>query len=442
MAPKRRELVWVATGQALCLAVGFLSVKILTNLMGVAAYGQLMLGISIAALISLFVYGPLGQAAIRFYSVCRERGDLRDYVGAFRTIHTRLLWTMVLLAFAMTLAMHRLVDGVWPYLVAAAVLYSAITGMNHSLLSMFSGMRRRDVVALHQGGESMARLFGALTAMFLVGVSPSAALSGYALGSLLVLVSLVTVARSAAGPLSPEPLKGSAARGTVTGQARTTIYGEIWEYVLPFLAWAAIGYTFIHGDRWMLQGVRGPEAVGAYMAIYQIGSALPNAIISVMSQYLEPLVFERVEASGAGGCMQEATSLIRGAVLYVCIVLIGIATIASVWSTEIIDFIANPEVARHSHILTWIVAGTGTIGLAQILTIPGLAMRRPSAYLSAKAIAAITLLGTAYFGASQRGVEGVAIALVVSGSVYLVCVLVINTRLAVNQSRESEAKGH
>ena len=96
MIRERRELIWVAAGQVLTLSIGVLSINILTNIMGAAQYGQLMLGISIAALISLFIYGPLGQAAIRFYSVCRRRGDLGNYICAFRRIHTRLLWLLLL----------------------------------------------------------------------------------------------------------------------------------------------------------------------------------------------------------------------------------------------------------------------------------------------------------------------------------------------------------
>jgi O-antigen/teichoic acid export membrane protein len=429
MLRERQELVWIAAGQTFTLGIGFLSVKILTNIMGAASYGQLMLGISLAALINLFIYGPLGQAAMRFYSLCRERGDLGNYFCAFRDIHTRLLRTLLLPTFAMATVLQLVVGGVWPYLVAAAMLYSAIAGINHSFLSMLSGMRRRAAVAIHQSGDSAARLFGAVTAMLIVGISPAAALLGYAAGSLLVLGSLFRVAGSAVEIDLLRPQRSPPLVGTASGVAEKTLYGEIWQYVQPFLAWAAISYAFMHGDRWILQGVRGPEAVGTYVAIYQIGSALPNAIISIISQYLEPIVFERAEASGAVRYQMDGATLLQRAVLYIGLLLIVIVALASVWSREIIDLVASPGFTRNSSLLAWIVAGTGVIGIAQILTIQGLAMRQPSAYLSAKAMAALVLLGAAYIGAIHRGAEGVAMALVVAGTAYLISVLLVNARL-------------
>jgi O-antigen/teichoic acid export membrane protein len=108
--------------------------------------------------------------------------------------------------------------------------------------------------------------------------------------------------------------------------------------------------------------------------------------------------------------------------------------ITSVWSMEIVEFVTAPEFTQHSGLLAWIVAGTGLIGLGQILTIKGFAMRRPSAYIGSKAVAAIALLGAAYFGATRRGAEGVAMALVAAGSVYLVSVLYVNARLVRHES--------
>jgi O-antigen/teichoic acid export membrane protein len=322
---------------------------------------------------------------------------------------------------------------VWPPVVAAAILSAIVTGINHGLISMFSAMRRRAVVATHQSGESAARLLGAVTAMLIAGASPSAALFGYASGSLLVLGSLIRIAGTA-GELDGVRRQRFLSAGAAAETTPKAVYSEIWRYVRPFLLWAAIGYAFLHGDRWMLQGVRGTEAVGIYVAIYQIGSAIPNAVISVISQHLEPLVFERVEASDAIGNRANETTLIRRAVLYIGMLMTALVLTACMWSREIIDFVVGAEFARYSNLLPWVVAGTAITGLGQVLTIQGLAMRRPSAYIGPKLVATNTLLVAAYFGAEQRGAEGVAMALVAAGSVYLVTVLIANARLARDES--------
>jgi len=227
----------------------------------------------------------------------------------------------------------------------------------------------------------------------------------------------------------PKQQRPSVAPGA-GGAGEQTLYEEIRSYILPFLVWAAIGYAFLHGDRWVLQGVRGPEAVGAYVAIYQIESALPNAMVAVISQYLEPLVFERFEAAETAEQQREGMVLIQKAALYIGLFLVLIVSIAAAWSEEITGFVTTSEFTHHAGLLTWIIAGAGLVGLGQILTIQGLAMRRPSSYIAPKAIAAAVLLGAAFFGATQRGAEGVAMALVAAGTVYLVSVLAVNARLS------------
>jgi O-antigen/teichoic acid export membrane protein len=276
-------------------------------------------------------------------------------------------------------------------------------------------------------------LLGALIAMLIAGVSPATALLGYAAGSLLIFGSLFRVASTADELHRARPQRSPIA-GTVSSAAHTRIYGEIWQYVLPFLTWAAIGFAFMHGVRWMLQGVRGSEAVGTYMAIYQIGSALPNAVTAIISQHIEPLVFERAETSRSVQNELEGAALIRRAAFYTGLFLVAMVAIASVWSKEIVEFVTTPAIARHASVLAWVVAGTSMIGIAQILTIQGLALLQPSAYLICKSVAAIALLGAAYFGATLRGVDGVAMALALAGVVYLISVLYVNARLVQHQS--------
>ena len=83
----RHELAWVVTGQLLAFLGGFAGIKILTNVLGPEGYGQLALGLTIAGLLNMFVYGPIGQVVLRFFSVYRERGELSIYFTILKNAH-------------------------------------------------------------------------------------------------------------------------------------------------------------------------------------------------------------------------------------------------------------------------------------------------------------------------------------------------------------------
>lgn len=72
----RHEMIWVVVGQILAFLGAFAGIKILTNVMRPEGYGQLALGMTIAGLLNMFIYGPIGQVVGRFFSVCREKNEL------------------------------------------------------------------------------------------------------------------------------------------------------------------------------------------------------------------------------------------------------------------------------------------------------------------------------------------------------------------------------
>ena len=72
-APRiRAEIVWVAVGQVGYLIGTAAGIKVLTNIIGAEGYGKLAIGLTFAGLLNLFAYGPLAQAVLRFFSICRE----------------------------------------------------------------------------------------------------------------------------------------------------------------------------------------------------------------------------------------------------------------------------------------------------------------------------------------------------------------------------------
>ena len=157
--------------------------------MGPEAYGQLGLGMTIAGFLSQFVYGPLGQAVFRFYSVYRERRTLSVYFHAVVRMHVLLAVVVVIFCSASVAAVSTWVSGEWAWLTAAALLFGLISGANGFFLAANTAMRARKIVALHEGADAWLRIACAVGGLYFFGNRGFIALMGYLLGTLLVTLS-------------------------------------------------------------------------------------------------------------------------------------------------------------------------------------------------------------------------------------------------------------
>src|SRR3990172_13232007 len=98
-----REGGWIALGQAMAVLGTLFGVRLLTELLEPAAYGELALGLTVAALVNQTLLGPLANGVTRFYAPASEQGDLGGYLSAVR--HLVLAATgFILLVVLITLA--------------------------------------------------------------------------------------------------------------------------------------------------------------------------------------------------------------------------------------------------------------------------------------------------------------------------------------------------
>ncbi|HEX9078711.1 MAG TPA: hypothetical protein VF795_03915, partial [Desulfuromonadaceae bacterium] len=80
----RHEMAWIVAGQFFGFVGGFAGIKALTNIMGPKGYGELALGLTIAGLFNMYVYGPIANVVARFFAVYRERGRLGVYFAVLK----------------------------------------------------------------------------------------------------------------------------------------------------------------------------------------------------------------------------------------------------------------------------------------------------------------------------------------------------------------------
>jgi O-antigen/teichoic acid export membrane protein len=415
----KKEMAWILIGQALCFVGGFVGIKVLTNIMGPEGYGQLALGLTIAGLFNLFIYGPIANVVARFYSVYRERGTLGVYFSVLRRFHKILVLTLTLLSLLAGGVAWSLAGDQWGLLVAIASLFGIVGGVNASYLSLQSAMRDRKVVALHQGADVWIRIGLSILFLFLFQKSGYTALLGYLIGTLLVTISQNFYALK----------KPEVSEQWTSSSYSDESFREFYHYAVPFILWAGIAFVTIYGDRWILQFLFGEKEVGIYAAMYQIANAPINILFVMINQLVTPIIFERAGAITSVSQFQESRKLLRKVVLVAIAISTVLVSVIYVFSEDLVLLLTSVKFIQYHNVL-WIIALAHCVfNIGQLMATKGLYCNKPKIYLLPKSIQMIAFVSLAFWLGSNYGIAGVAISLCLASFVHLVLVVLVNLKL-------------
>lgn len=421
----RHEMKWILLGQFLGFVGGFIGIKFLTNLMGPNGYGQLALGLTIAGLFNTYVYGPVANVVVRFFSVYRERNCLDSYFSILRKSHRVIAAAGICLAVVAGGTTGYFLGGEWALIILLSCLYGVTSGINVSFISLQNAIRQRKIVALHQGADVWLRIGLSIALIFLFSTSGCFALLGYLVGTLVVTLSQRIFA------LRNEAIRSNWEVKTSDPFLEKQTFKEFSGYASTFMVFAVFASFSLYADRWILQGLFGSDAVGIYAAIFQIAASPVAIFFTMVSQLIVPIVFERAGSMTNMSQVESSGRLQRQTVLVSTAVSSVITITAYFFSEPIVRLLTTATFAANHHLL-WIIAlGLCLFNIGQQLTLKGLAFNRPRIYLWPKILQALSLFVLGIVLARHYTITGVAWAVCLSSLLYLGAVALVNRKLCV-----------
>jgi O-antigen/teichoic acid export membrane protein len=184
-----KEGSWIVFGQVLMVTGSLVGVRLLTELLPPAVYGELALGMSIATLVNQIILGPLGGGIIRFYSPAVEQGDFGGYLNAAKKLVLYATGVVILLAILAAVGLVISGQTQWTAITVGALAYAILSGCSANLSGIQTAARQRPIVAIHQGLDPLLRSLVAAGLLLWLGVSSTIAMLGYAIAALLILAS-------------------------------------------------------------------------------------------------------------------------------------------------------------------------------------------------------------------------------------------------------------
>jgi len=415
-----RETAWVASGQIAAFLGGVVGIKVLTNVLAPEHYGELALGLSLAGVVNLFIFGPLGQVAMRFYAACRERGNIAGYTRVLTRLHRQAILFLIVLSLFLLPIVGIGFGWDWVSLFALSLLFGIFSGIQGTFLSLLGALRDRKMGAFTQGLDTWLRLGFAVAMVVWIGRLGHWAILGYVLGSLVIVAMQFQIVWRHG--LQDGRLANS-------DQQDRALRAEFLAYGLPFLAFAGLASVSLYADRWLLQSFWSAEAVGIYAAMFQIASAPIVFLMGFATQLIIPVVFSRSGDLANHERTRSSQGLLSRSVLVVGILYLVVTFVAYAWGEVLVAWLTNAEYARHAASLWLIVLSQALFNLAQFMVASGLNLNRPKAYFIPKLVQAVSLLLAGVFLVRQGGIAGMAQALLISSVVFFLWVMAVNNRL-------------
>lgn len=419
---------WIVIGQIASVAGALVVVRVLTEHLDPAQYGQLALGLTAAGLVNQVVMGGVISGIGRYYPIAAQEQDLPEYLHASRRLMTYATGAVLIIGLALLGGLLLLGYSKWMGLAAAALVFSVVSSYNSTLSGIQNAARQRVIVAFHGGLDAWLKIVLALWVLLWLGNSSTAVLIGYVLSSLLVTGSQIVF------------LSRLIRRQTASSGGGTPWMRQMWAYSWPFSAWGIFTWSQQSSDRWALEAFTTTQEVGQYSALFQLGYAPISVVTGLAMSFLGPILYQRSGDAKDHTRNADVHQLVwRITSFSILITVIGFvfALLLHAW---IFRLLVASKYRSVSYFLPWVLLAGGLFAAGQMLGIKLSSELRSAAMLRVKIVTAILGVLLNVYGASVAGLQGIVGALMAFSAIYFVWMvsLALSTPLEIKRLSDSQ----
>jgi O-antigen/teichoic acid export membrane protein len=274
----KSEIGWVVLNKAMEFGLMFGLLKVLSNRLGKAGYGEYNLAETAVVFVTVIVLMPVHEAYLRDYHGAADREEKRAAGGLL------LRWyaiATVSIGLLVALFTHRLAAwfDVGPWTPLAAGLIFVFERWRYLGQDVLNIQRRRRAWALYNLGYFGLQLSVISLAVTLGPATPSTALLAYAAAAAIFCIPVT-------GPLIRDVLR--APPGNPSRLPRLIV-----SFGLPLGALLVFQLVQNMADRYIVKAILDPESVGLYVAAYQVCGIPYILILRVFHDLLTPIAYQR-----------------------------------------------------------------------------------------------------------------------------------------------------
>lgn len=353
--PIAREALWTAVGQGLAILGSLALIRISTSYLTSAEYGFLALGLTVSTLYSQVVIGGVSASVGRYYSIFLARDDLESYLrGVVALVKYSSLSVFI---FAVAIGIFLPIAGYqkWAPLMVGICIFSLLTGINSSIISILTAARFRLSLAVNAALEIVLKVCFVLFFLFTFGPKAESIIGGYCISSFVLLIFLWSLLNK----------KIILERFNKKIFQRLRLNAEMWSFMWPFLIMGIAAWGQLASSRWVLEFYATTSDVGLFQALVQIAAPI-QVLSSVLIVFIAPIYFSLSSDAGA----HSNKSLIRAATFRIAAVgfclISALFIMVELFHQEIFSILVNRNFSMDSKFLPLMIASSGILGISQI----------------------------------------------------------------------------
>lgn len=338
------EGIWVGAGQVVSALGALVGIRLLTEFMQPATFGNLSLLMGVAVLAHGFSTTPLMQSILRFYPACANNGT----TGYLRRISMRVLLGIcaavgVILLVGWHFWRARYGGSIWTGAILALMLL--VDGLRGLEITLLNAARRQAPMALWIALEAWLRPVVAVLLLFWVGESAEVVLGGYLCASL----GLILLFRFA---LNTNPDVAECPKATVPIH-EADLANRMARYAFPLVPLALVGWISAQADRYLIGGMIDLGAAGIYSAMYGLVSRPFLLAGTAVEQTLRPVLYQAI----ADGNEQKAR-LVERRWLFILVAVCAVGTAGFMLLHQTLSALLLAESYRnYSYLMPWLAVG-------------------------------------------------------------------------------------
>ncbi|WP_089724567.1 lipopolysaccharide biosynthesis protein [Candidatus Thiosymbion oneisti] len=405
-----KEGGWILVGQIASVLGAFVLVRMLTEYLDPAEYGELALGLTIATLVNQVVMGGIIAGIGRIYSIAAEKGDLGGYLQASWRLLTYATLVVILMAIVLISGLVAVGQSRWMGLAIAVFVFSILSSYNSALNGVQNAARQRPVVALHSGIDAWLKIGLVVGMMLWLGAAGTTVVIGYTLSVLVVTGSQIVF-------LKRLMHRQSVSHDREEGNENWTL--QVWGFGWPFSIWGIFTWSQQASDRWALEAFASTQEVGQYTVLYQLSYTPIIMLTGLLMTFVGPILYQRSGAADDHARNATVHSM-AWRISLICLVLTGMA-FSCAWLLHewIFQWLVAEAFRDISHYLPWVLLAGGSFATGQMLSLKLMSEIRTQSLLQMKIGTALIGVGANVLGAWWYGVSGVIAALVIFSVVYM-----------------------
>lgn len=385
------ELGLVAACQAVAAIGQLAGVRILTEVLSPAVFGEVSLLLGAAALSTSMIFNPTMQALMRHYPAYTETGRSGVVVAVAlknicRAVKIAVLTSLPLVALAVYFGWITLIGFL------LLIVLVGVDGLRMFETTVLNISRKHGRYGLWQIGEAWGRPAVAYCATALLGVSPEMVLAAFVGTTAALYVAL----RGGSAQTMSAP-RDDLREDELLKKFRT--------YAGPLIPVGAIGWVYGMADRYMIGALLSAQDVGTYVAVYGLASRPILMLSNITETTIRPVYYSSIgKGTGASTRYLAAWFLISAAGAgAVCLAFVG-------FHQQVAHLLLGPAFREGSYLASWIAAGYGLLALTHITTRICFAYDATRSVLMSEAVGALLAVLIGFPLIYTFGLQGAAMA--------------------------------